>query len=105
MQYYSYNLFGLKSYLTIGVYDFIEKNECFWLINAIMSYQIYPEMKNENFQVWRLKRKEGGGNIFTLTCDDGNGNDLQEQEIFSDFQGNQAVIWYIDNVLLLPSEY
>lgn len=104
MEYYNYNLFGIKCYLTVGVHEWAEENGAYWFLNLILSYQINKDMRKETWQSWKLKRKEGDS--FVATCDDGNGNILIKQEIeFSDFKGNNAVLWFIDDVLLLPSEY
>ena len=104
MEYFKYNLFGINCLMTIGAKDLADTYGAYWLVNAILSYQIYKDMKNESFQVWRLKRVKD--DEFVLICDDGNGNILQKQEIeFSYFPENNAVLWFIDGVLLLPSEY
>ena len=42
----------------------------------------------------------------TLTCDDGNGNIVYRKTIeHTDFPLDEIAFYFIDNVILLPSEY
>lgn len=104
--FYRYNLFGINALLTEGVIYLAEKAQCFWLINAILSHQIYKNVSSEPFQVWKLERivdEEGG---WLLSMEDGNDNEITFQEIeFSDFPLDSIVIWFVDGVLMLPTEY
>lgn len=91
-----------------------ELADCFWLIDAIASYQ--HELMNQSFQTWDFKcnteLKQG-----TLTCGDGNGNELVRQEIeYTDFPlpeirffcelGGYGSMenWTEAMVLMIPSE-
>lgn len=89
---------------TDGVKAMCEECGCYWFLNLILSHQHTPKVKAETFQVWHLKRifQEQ----FTATADDGNGNIIARQNIeFSDFAFDEATVWLVDEVLLLPSEY
>ncbi len=99
--YYPY-LLGL--FLTDGVKIIAEKEECFWLLDVIASYQILEKFRNEEFQVWKLERV--GGKQYRIVATDGNDNFLAEQNIlFSDFFFQEFIIWKEGDVLLLPSEH
>jgi hypothetical protein len=101
MQYYKATL-GHK--MTVGVKELCDEQQSYWLVDAIISYQLYATVKKEAFQAWKLKRIKD--DRFSLTCDDGNGNILITQKIpFSDFKEDSCTIWLCDKVLLLPSEY
>jgi len=68
-----------------------EMADCFWLVDAIASYQ--PELTKQTFQVWKFtcntELKMG-----TLTCEDGNGNELVRQEIeYTDFPLDEITLW------------
>lgn len=97
--FYKYN-FGLI--ITDGILTLAQKFECFWFIDIIASYQI--QLKNEEFQVWKLTKH--GGDKATVTCDDGNGNILKTQKIpFTDFKADKATVWVEFGTALLPSEH
>ena len=101
---YRYNLFGIESFLTDGVKYLAESAQCFWLINVILSHQIYKNVRNEEFQVWRLKKLENGE--FIVVADDGNKNEITRQEIGdSDFPLDNVDLWFINKTLMLPTEY
>ena len=103
-KYYAYNLFDNEVSLTDGVKFLAEKCACYWLLDAILSWQIYPRMKAEEFQVWKLKRQIDDS--WLLTAEDGNGKKLASQDIpYSDFPLNEVSIWLVGWVMLLPSEY
>lgn len=89
---------------TDGVKAMADKCESYWLIDLILSHQIYDAVKKEPFQVWDLKRVDGSK--FIIIATDGNHNKVTSQGIpFSDFPYEQATIWLVDNVLMLPCEY
>ena len=91
--------------ITDGVKVMIDMCEAYWLVNHIASYQMEPKIRNEEFQVWELERRQD--DTATLTCDDGNGRILLSDEInYTDFPLPEGIKLYLDNgVLLLPSEY
>ncbi len=92
--------FGLV--ITQGVKALADDWKCYWLLDIIVSY--YPQLKNEEFQVWKLSVYED--NSALVTCSDGNDKMLKQQLIpFTDFKGKKATIWLEGNVMLLPSEH
>lgn len=89
---------------TEGVKAMADKCQSYWLIDLILSHQIYDSVKKEPFQVWDLKRKEGSE--FTIIATDGNHNKVTSQEIpFSDFPYDIATLWLVDGCMMLPCEY
>lgn len=97
--YYRY-MFGMLH--TDGVKALCEQFECWWFLDVICSYQ--PELKNEAFQVWSLRVAEDFTAV--VLCTDGNNKVLKSQSIpYTDFKANEAFIWCVDGVVLLPSEY
>lgn len=101
--YYRHRLSGLN--YTDGVQYLAEAAECYWLIDAIGSYQ--PQCKRDpmlrDMQFWTLKRTEG--TKFSLTCERDSDDVAIRQEIgFSDFPLNEIKIWVENGVMYLPSE-
>ena len=89
---------------TDGVAHLAEKYECYWLIDAVLSHQLDGRVSEEDFQVWKLKRLTNFQ--FILVCEDGNDNVITKQEIpFSDFTADEVTLYFVDETLLLPSEY
>lgn len=91
-----------------------EMADCFWLIDAIASYQ--HKLTKQPFQVWKFVC-DTELHTGILTCGDGNGNELVKQEIeYTDFPLSEIELWgelggygSPDNwteamVLMVPSE-
>ena len=94
--------------ITDGVKVMIEMCDAFWLVTAIVSWQTNVKVRKEPFQVWRLiLTSEKFPNGALLVCDDGNNHELARQEIeYTDFPLTEGIkIYFIDEILLLPSEY
>jgi hypothetical protein len=94
--------------LTDGAKAMAEICEAYWLIMAIFSWQIVDKVKNEVFQVWRLRvNDKTKGDDAVLICEDGNNHEITRQEItYTDFPLPEGIKLYLDNgVLMLPSEY
>lgn len=89
---------------TDGAMYLAEKAEAYWLLDIIASLKLVPKCKNEPFITCRLVKDQNGGATFTAT--DGNKKKLYSQEIpFTDFPLDEITLYFIDNVVLLPSEY
>lgn len=87
-----------------------EMGGAWWLIDLIRSYQSNAKVRREPFQVFRLIKDEAQDGAATVYIEDGNSNVLAQQRIpRTDFDfantGNEFALWYVDNVVLLPSEY
>jgi hypothetical protein len=88
---------------TDGVKYVADTARAYWLLDAIVSWQLEPHVKAEEFQQWTLKVADRRA---TLVCDDGNDNEVCKQEIaFTDFPEPEIKFWFTNNVILLPSEY
>lgn len=93
-----------KILYTDGVKNMAEKCQSYWLLDLIISHQLYNNVSKESFQVWDLKRLNG--NEFTILATDGNHNKVTSQEIpFSDFPYDLATLWLVDGCIMLPCEY
>ena len=89
--------------ITDGIKEVAEKEECFWFLDIIISYQFYPEFKNATDQVWELNRIKDCE--FEVIASDTYGNILVIQKIpFSDFFFQELKVYMKDKIILLPSE-
>jgi hypothetical protein len=85
-----------------GAKAMADQFQCYWFLDIVASY--YPELKKEEFQVWKLKKLADGSAV--VQCTDGNDNLLKVQEIpYTDFKADEATLWVEGNVILLPSEH
>jgi hypothetical protein len=104
--YYRPTLSGRIDY-TEGV-RFLQQHGCYWLIDAIASYQTSEFKEQNDRQFWKLSVDLTTSQA-TLICDDGNGNVLVTQSIeHTDFPLAEVKIWVnIDPriFMFLPSEY
>lgn len=98
-----YNYIG-NIIITDGVKEVAEREECFWFLDVICSYQKYKEFQNTFCQKWKLERIED--TKFQVT-----GYDYETESIlviqdieFSDFFFSEFTIYKMNTVLLLPSE-
>ena len=93
--------------LTDGAKYLAETAKCYWLMDAISSYQ--PKLKTEYFQTWKLTVADGKG---VLTATDGDDHKLATQDIpGTPFPLAEITLFVIRDeglggvVVLLPSEY
>lgn len=74
----------------------------YWLLDEI-GLKGRAFLTEEPFQVWKLTVKGHEGKLIT---EDGNGNLMNTIILdFTDFPEPGIELWFIDNVILLPSEY
>jgi hypothetical protein len=93
---------------TEGVRHVATHGGAWWLLDAIASWQ--PKLKKRRdlgFQVWTLRRTpDKGRDSADLGCTDGNKNHVLTQHVeYTDFPLDEIKLYWIDGVLLLPSEY
>lgn len=89
---------------TDGIKYLADTCECYWLIDAVASWQFEDKVKQEEFQVIKLKVNED--NSALLTIDDGNDNVIATQIIeYTDFPLPEIVVWFENGVLYLPTEH
>jgi hypothetical protein len=102
-QYYRHGIGPLSLLLTDGCKHVADEGAAYWLFDVILSYQLYKAVCSQYLQVWRLKKQEGV--YWSITCDDGNGKILVQQQIpYSDFPLDGIKILVKQGVCLLPSE-
>jgi hypothetical protein len=110
--YYRSSAFAPNIYHTIGVQLLAEQARCYWLIDAIVSYQLSIKIRREPFQVWTLKVENRQG---VLTCGDGNDTpplvtqkipytDLPMEEVTLYLEDGSVDGVQLDKILMLPSE-
>lgn len=89
---------------TDGVIALANAADCFWLLDAIISYCNEPKVKKSDFQVWKLSvNLEKSTGVLNGYDDD---ELIVTQEIpFTDFPLEEITIWVVNNIMLLPSEY
>lgn len=98
--YYKFNLFLRDAVMTEGAKYLAEEAGCFWLYDILCSVQSLPKVRAEEFQVLRFNKAKK-----LVTVEDGNYNVLYSQKILStDFPLDEIMLYFTNNVLLLPSE-
>lgn len=100
--YYKHELFNIK--YTDGIKYLAEVADCYWLIDLVASYQYEPKFKDERFMVYHLKVNKDLS--ATVKISDGDENILGMQDIeYTDFPLSEIKLWFVDGILILPSEY
>lgn len=104
-QWYAHALLRNHRY-TDGVRFLAESAGAYWLLDAVVSWQLDPRVSAEEFQVWRLRRESATG-TWLLFCEDGNDRRIAQQAYNSTTFPLEAGIdlFVIDKCVLLPSEY
>ena len=90
---------------TDGVKHVADAGGAYWLIDEIALAQRYEKrVAGEEFQHWKLTVKDD--HTAMLACDEGNGNIVFSKRIpFTDFPLSEITLYYVNNTILLPSEY
>ena len=100
--YYKHPLFAKFRY-TEGVRYLAIHAECYWLLEFIFSNQSIKAIKETPFQVWKLVKNGDKANI---SVEDGNDNTIKTFQLdYTSFPLDEYMLWMIDGVLLLKSEY
>jgi hypothetical protein len=90
---------------TEGVQYVAETAGAYWLIDEITFNQVAPAVAAEEFQHWKLV-VDLERHAAILTCDDGNDVVVLTKRIeFTDFPLDEIRFYFVDNTILLPSEY
>ena|ERR1700674_369426 len=102
-QWYRHGLVRKVLY-TDGAKHVADAGEAYWLLDEIAFAQHEKKIAAEAFQVWKLAVY--GDSSASLTCEDGNGNEVFRKIIeYTDFPLPEITLWFTDNTILLPSEY
>lgn len=90
---------------TDGVQYVGEHGGAYWLIDEIALAQVFEgKVAGEEFQLWKLTVAQD--KTAKLVCEDGNGRKLLTKDIpWTDFPLDEIAFYFIDNVILLASEY
>jgi hypothetical protein len=77
----------------------------YWLLDEIALTQRFEKcVAGEKFQVWTLTVNPD--HTAALVCEDGNSRKVFSKVIeFTDFPMDAFTLWYVQNTILLPSEY
>ena len=88
---------------TDGIKYLADNAGAYWLIDAVASYQ--PEHKDKPFQIWNLKVNDDNSAVLTMK-EDSNKPIVVKQEIpYTNFPLKEFECYFIDNTMLLKSEY
>jgi hypothetical protein len=89
---------------TQGVKFLIDECQCWWLIDACISWQFDKKVSEQEFIAFKLKVNAEKSAV--LYIEDGNYNVIATQEIeFTDFPLDEIIIWLSNGVFYLPSEH
>lgn len=97
----AYHRCWLGFVFTDGVKFLAEKGRCYWLLDVIGSYQ--NKLEDSTFQIWELKVDKGEG-VVTMREDSNLPVRITQQIKYTDFCLDHIKLYFIDGVLLLPSE-
>jgi len=90
--------------ITDGVKYLADSAESWWLVDIIASYQFDEKVKQEEFQVYKLKVNEDKSAVINI--EDGNYNIITTQNIeWTTFPLDEIEIWFENGVAYLPSEH
>jgi hypothetical protein len=92
-----------NSTYTDGIKYLAEKAQAFWLIDLILSCQ-HGRIARIPFQIWWLK-VTGSKAVAEMRQDTGQPVEVRQKIPFTDFPQGELKLYYVNNVLLLPSEY
>ncbi|WP_193200618.1 DUF6876 family protein [Nostoc sp. MG11] len=95
---------GMLRY-TEGVKYLAQATQCYWLLDAIGSYQhrLGSNPRLREFQAWRLVVENKSG---TLICEEDTDIEVLRQSIpYTDFPLPEITLYLAQKVLMLPFEY
>ena len=93
-----------KVLYTDGAQYVAEHGSAYWLLDEIAFAQSRPTIAAEKFQLWLLSVNEDRSAV--LTCEDGNSRAVFTKKLdWTDFPLEYIRFYFIDNTILLPSEY
>ena len=99
-----HKMFPFKTVFTDGVKCFADEAGAYWLLTDINLFLHKSELGKQDFLCITLQ--VGDNNKADLVFDDGNDNVLFKRHYrFTDCPKGEWKFFYMDNVLMLPSEY
>ena len=104
--FYVHPVFGYR--YTEGAAYLAKNAGAFWLLDAIHSWQCEKKVRDDlslqEIQFWKLAVRSD--ETATLTCSrDGNDVVVKQAIDYTDFPLESVVLYYIDGLILLPTEY
>lgn len=91
---------------TDGIKYLAEEAQCYWLIDAIASYQTTKFLKDEDLQEFQIWRLEITGSSGVLICErDTDDEVLRQNVVCTDFPLPEIKLFLIQKVLMLTDEY
>jgi hypothetical protein len=88
---------------TDGVIALAEAAGCYWLLDIIGSYQTDARL-DPNFQLWKLEVNRKNNSAVVRGYNDA--QLIVTQKIpFTDFPLDEVKLYFMDGIILLPSEY
>ena len=101
------------THLTDGVKFLADEAHCYWLLDAIGSYQPelakHPDGRLQGIQFWRLKVNPDKSAVLTCVADSGEPPAVTQEIEYTDFPLPEVQVWVgIEEgrrIALLPSEY
>jgi len=102
--YYLINSRSRSIYLTSKCEEFMERHQCKWLFEMILSWQHYPSVKVAEVQIWRIKRMLNKQCL--ISCFDNN-QGLSIQKKINTLGCKFLHIEFIcyNNIIMLPNEF
>ena len=87
-----------------SLFDTCKSRPPFAPIALLVTLSWRGQVAAEKFQVWKLTVRDD--RTATLACDDGNANVVFAKELeFTDFSLGEIKFCFLENTILLPSEY
>ncbi|HOO52365.1 MAG TPA: hypothetical protein PLK94_13870 [Alphaproteobacteria bacterium] len=103
-EHYFYHPMFPKFHYTEGVRFLAQEAQAYWLIEKILSLQTLPCLKSHDRQFWKLSVDDK--RAARLVCEDGDSVELYSEDIhYTDFPLPEIGLFFMGQVLLLPSEY
>jgi len=94
-----------RAHWTDGVQYLAEKAKAHWLIDAVISHQLKKHVRACRFQIWQLKIRPDQTARLQMREDTGEPVKAYQNIDYSDFPIPEFELYFIDNILLLKSEY
>ena len=90
---------------TDGVRHLADRADAYWLVDAIMSWQLECKVRRVPFQFWRLRVNEDKTAVLEMVEDTGLPVIARQTFRWTDFPVGEIKLYFQNGVLFLPSEY
>ena len=104
-EHYYCNAYYREMNYTDGIKHLVTTVSAYWLLD-IIGTEFFPKQKSGEWEDFVDIHLMVEACAMTIRIQDGNYNPYEQKNIpHTDFPGGEWVLWLIDGVLLLPSEY